>query len=147
MYILTGNDRDEVCKTYNLPQPNRLYTTGNERETVRLNADGVKFGYLVDQRDFFMLRFNAVNLGNKPLEVYSVQTYEILPQAEAKGYKGVKTAWMDLGGCGGTWGSPQSGQFEFKSFVWKSSLTGKVLFVAGHVHEVSWTLRAMDSLD
>jgi hypothetical protein len=44
---------------------------------------------------------------------------------------------MDLGGCGGTWFSPQSGQYDLKSFTWKSSITGKILFVAGHVHSVS----------
>jgi hypothetical protein len=154
LYILSGSGRDEVCRTYNLPQPNRLYVTGNERETVRLNPDGLKYGqYLAAADEWFALRWNAVNTGTAPLDVFltqvrlllgsdrsstnTLQTYEYIPNAQAKDFKNVTTAYMDLGGCGGTWFSPQSGQFEFKSFTWKSSITGKILFVAGHVHEVS----------
>lgn len=75
-----------------------------------------------------------------------LQTYEYIPNAQAKDFKKVATAYMDLGGCGGTWFSPQSGQYELKSFTWKSSLTGKILFVAGHVHAVSSFSLSIESI-
>jgi hypothetical protein len=74
LYILSGSGRDEVCRTYNLPQPNRLYVTGNERETVRLNPDGLKYGqYLAATDEWFALRWNAVNTGTAPLDVFLTQ--------------------------------------------------------------------------
>jgi hypothetical protein len=79
LYILSGSGRDEVCKTYNLQQPNRLYVTGNERETVRLNPDGLKYGqYLAAVDEWFALRWNAVNTGKAPLDVYLTQVRILL---------------------------------------------------------------------
>jgi hypothetical protein len=60
-----------------------------------------------------------------------------VPKAAAEGYREVKTAWMDIGGCGGTIFSPPSGTRNYKSKIWPSTMAGQILFVQGHVHEVS----------
>jgi hypothetical protein len=61
----------------------------------------------------------------------------MVPKVAAEGYREVKTAWMDIGGCGGTWFSPLFGKHNLLSKIWPSSMEGKILFVQGHVHEVS----------
>lgn len=84
LYILAGSGRDEVCRTFNLPQPNRLYVTGNERETVRMNPDGLRYGhYLAPEDEWFALRWNAVNTGTDPLDVYLTQVRRLKHAAGA----------------------------------------------------------------
>jgi hypothetical protein len=73
MYIHPGSSTDLVCRYWNLPSINRLYMTGNERETVRLNPDGLKYGIYVPEDEFYALRFNALNKGNKPITFYLSQ--------------------------------------------------------------------------
>jgi hypothetical protein len=62
-----------VCRYWNLLRPNRLYATGNERETVRLNTNGQKYGIYVPDDEAFALRFNAINTGKKPITFYLTQ--------------------------------------------------------------------------
>jgi hypothetical protein len=47
--------------------------TGNERETVRLNTDGLKYGIYVPEDEFYAIRFNALNKGNQPITFYLSQ--------------------------------------------------------------------------
>jgi hypothetical protein len=67
----------------------------------------------------------------------NIQKYEVVPKAQAGGYRQVKTAWMDIAGCGQSILSPTSGKYNLESKIWASSLRGDILFVQGHVHEVS----------
>ena len=75
MYIHSGA-YDVVCHYWNLPLVNRLYVTGNERETVRLNTDGLKYGIYVSDEDFLTVRFNVLNQGKQPITFYLVQVRE-----------------------------------------------------------------------
>ena len=70
LIILSGKSRDTVCQTYNLPLPNRIYYSGNERETIRLNNGDKKYGLFIDDEEWYTVRFNIVNVGKKPLKVY-----------------------------------------------------------------------------
>jgi hypothetical protein len=76
------NGRDLACRDWNLPHPNRVYVTGNDRQPVRVNHGGAKQGLYVAPDNFWTFSFNVVNLGKTPITVYVVQV-SILMEAKA----------------------------------------------------------------
>ena len=53
----------------------------------------------------------------------------------AAGYKAVKMAWLDAGGCySGSEITPKNGSYDLTSPTWTSSISGTMLAADGHVH-------------
>ncbi|KAH6689240.1 hypothetical protein BKA61DRAFT_684652 [Leptodontidium sp. MPI-SDFR-AT-0119] len=61
-------------------------------------------------------------------------TYEYLP-SPPNGFDRVKTYWLDIGGCGSSsFLAKLNTAFSYTSPAWKSSLNGRVVFVASYLY-------------
>lgn len=76
-----------------------------------------------------------MNMVDEPRDAVLTMTYEYLPSIP-DGFDTVKTYWLDIGGCGSSsFPAEPSTTFKYASPPWKSSLDGRVTFVASHLHD------------
>lgn len=105
--------------------PHRIFASGNERATVRINGK-YKAGIPMDMGDGIFLLYDLVNQANKDAEYYIHMKYEYVPQS-TPGYKKAEMVWMDITGCGNSDAPAQVGNYELKSSGWSSKISGKLL--------------------
>jgi hypothetical protein len=130
MVLHNNVHRDNFC----FFQTQRIFATGNERVTRRLNTHG-NWGYYLGSSDKFSQVLELMNESKESKTVYVTVKYEWLADSKADGYKKVSPLWLDVtGGCGKGDVPAKKGKYEL-SENWKSNLEGPFLEAVGHVHD------------
>jgi hypothetical protein len=107
----------------------RFFASGNERTRGILPAP---YGYRVGGGDWWTGVFEIMNMTGAPQTVWFDFRVHYLPASDAR-VKAVTPVWLDEDDCQDSQYSIPSGA-STTSWDWTSSLTGRVVFAAGHVH-------------
>jgi hypothetical protein len=107
----------------------RFFASGNERTKGVLPAP---FGYRIGGSDWWTGIFEIMNFNSSPQTVWFKFTVHYL-QASDESVKPVVPVWLDKNNCGNSEYSIPAGR-STTTWDWTSSITGRVVFVGGHVH-------------
>lgn len=126
--------QSQVCPTKKYGD--RFFASGNERTPVNICVDGKeKAGYYIGPNDQIGMVAELMNMAMEPREAILTMSYEYIP-AVPKGFSKVKSYWLDIGGCGSSsFPAEKKGTFEYSSPMWISNTTGRITFVASHLHD------------
>ena len=114
----------------------RFFASGNERTPVDLTVGGsVEAGYEIAEGDVIAMGGELMNMRHKPREVVLSMIFEFVPRVP-KGFRKVKSYWLDVGGCEGSSVPAREAQaFQYSSPDWEAKKTGRVVSVASHLHD------------
>jgi hypothetical protein len=106
----------------------RFFAAGNERTGGSLPRG---FGYHLGT-DRVAAAIEIMNQSSRPQAVYlrTTTTYVSDPAPEMRP---VRPVWLDEGGCGSSQYAVPAGRSD-RIWRWTSTVTGRVLFAGGHVH-------------
>jgi hypothetical protein len=107
----------------------RFFAAGNERTGGSLPAG---FGYHLGT-DRVAGAIDIMNHSSRPQAVYLQTTTTYVPDP-APAMRPVRPVWLDEGNCGSSQYAVPAGRSD-KVWRWTSTLTGRVLFAGGHVHD------------
>jgi hypothetical protein len=107
----------------------RFFASGNERTKGILPAP---YGYRVGPSDWWTGIFEIMNFEDTPQTVWFQMTVRYLPASDAS-VRPVTPVWLDEDNCGSSEYSIPAGK-STTTWDWRSNLTGRVVFVGGHVH-------------
>ncbi len=108
-------------------QGERFFASGNERTVMQLPAG---FGYFVGT-DSWTLIAEIMNHSNQGRAVYI--TLDVLYRPASDKLRKVTPIWMDIDNCGDSQYAIPAGKSN-TLWTWTSSITGRVVSTAGHVH-------------
>jgi hypothetical protein len=108
-------------------QGERFFASGNERTVMRLPAG---FGYFVGT-DSWTLIAEIMNHSDQTKAMYV--TLDVLYRPASDKLRDVRPVWMDIDNCADSQYSIPAGKSN-KLWTWQSSITGRVISTAGHVH-------------
>ncbi|KAF1980974.1 hypothetical protein K402DRAFT_425778 [Aulographum hederae CBS 113979] len=113
----------------------RLFSSGNERTPLIVPKD-VKAGYKINDKDQFAFIVDLMNDNMEDKVVYLTMTYTIL-DGHPEDYETFRPVWFDVNQCGTSEvPSPQpDGAFTIQSQPWTPTFEGRVLGLAGHLHD------------
>lgn len=78
-----------------------------------------------------------------PRDAYLTMTFEYIPGMPAA-FSQVQSLWLDIGGCGSSeLPAEPDKHFDYTSPSWTSDVSGRVTFVAGHLHDGGTRLEVM----
>ncbi|KAF1812361.1 hypothetical protein P152DRAFT_482383 [Eremomyces bilateralis CBS 781.70] len=106
-----------------------IFASGNERTPLRVNGK-YKYGIELDARSSFMFITDLMSLSSETQTVNMAITYEWIPKARATGYRDVYMKWNDVGQP-----NAREGQYSFKSRESAVTVSGRLLYTNGHVHD------------
>jgi hypothetical protein len=76
-----------------------------------------------------------MNMVDTPRDAYLTMTFEYIPGMPA-GFSKVQSLWFDIGGCRtSSLPAKPDTHFDYTSPSWTSDISGRVTFVAGHLHD------------
>ena len=107
----------------------RFFAAGNERTSGDLPAG---FGYHLGRRPMNAI-FEIMNHSQELKTVFITATVSYVPDS-APGMKPVTPVWLDENNCGNSEYRVPAGRSN-KVARWTSTITGRVLAAAGHVHD------------
>ncbi|KAI5856333.1 hypothetical protein BZA05DRAFT_433949 [Tricharina praecox] len=135
LYTRGGVNADLVCPSSLLYRTRRrIFATGNERVVTRINHYG-DYGIKVEPTDQYGMIIELMNEGTVEKSVYITMIYEYVELANAEKYVGIDVAWLDATGCGASSVPAKEGVYAISSPGWNSTIAGKMIFAAGHVHD------------
>ncbi|MBI2167916.1 MAG: hypothetical protein HYU28_00215, partial [Actinobacteria bacterium] len=108
----------------------RILAAGNERTTGSFPAG---FGYHVGANDWWSGIFEIMNMEQSPQSVYVEMTVRYLP-GDDPSVKGTEPVWVDVDNCEDSEIDVPAGRTT-TTWDWTSTMTGRVVFTAGHVHD------------
>jgi hypothetical protein len=108
-----------------------LWAAGNERPTLRL-AQGGKYGLELGS---FMMIIDLMSENTTPKDVTLFITYDHVPKGTA-GWKAAYMYWLTIGEP-----AAKAGVYKFTSTSSTSSVTGKLLYAIGHMHDGGTDMR------
>jgi hypothetical protein len=106
----------------------RLFASGDERTPFSLPKG---YGYPVKQGKWVGI-IELMNHSTMPKDVYYTADVYHLP-ASTKGMTAVTPVWLDIANCSDSQYSVPAGRSS-TAWAWTSSITGKIIAAAGHVH-------------
>ena len=106
----------------------RFFASGNER-TVFALPEG--FGYHVGA-DSWTLIAEIMNHSEQPQQLYV--TLDVVYRPASANLKRITPVWMDVDNCGDSQYAVPAGKSN-TLWTWQSSITGRVVSTAGHVHD------------
>lgn len=106
----------------------RFFASGNERTRMRL-PEG--FGYHVGN-DSWTLIAEIMNHAERPQTVYI--SLDVVHRAGSEDLRRVTPVWLDVDNCGDSEYAIPAGESS-QLWTWTSTLTGRVVSTAGHVHD------------
>jgi hypothetical protein len=96
-----------------------------------------KTGYYIAPNENIGFFAELMNMVDTPRAAYITMTFEFIPGMPS-GFSQAQSMWLDIGGCGSS-SLPAKAHthFDYSSPKWTvpSGLSGKVTFVAGHLHD------------
>ena len=107
----------------------RFFASGDERTAIRL-TDG--YGYRLRSWDSWNLLVELMNMMPDARSVYLTVTFTYRPWWE--NVKPVKPVWLDIDQCSDSTYAITAGLSE-ATYDWQVTVPGKVITVAGHLHE------------
>jgi hypothetical protein len=116
----------------------RYFVTGNERTPFNFYQGGAEStAYHLDAADKFSFLVELMNMNMEDQVVYITMTYDILDGSLPKGWKDVKTVFLDVKSCGTSEVKPPQGKTEFalESEPWTPNIEGTILDAGGHLHD------------
>lgn len=108
----------------------RFFASGNERTRGVLPPG---FGYHVEEDAWWNGIFEIMNMTEQPQTVYFSFRVAYAP-ANAGGVEPVTPVWLDVDNCEDSEYAVPAGPTA-TTWDWESSLTGRVVFAGGHVHD------------
>jgi hypothetical protein len=120
----------------------RYFTSGNERTPFDFNAlydanNDIGSGYQLRPDDQFSWLVELMNMGMEDQTVYLTMTYDYLDGPLPRGWRDIKTAWIDVMQCAASDFHPpyQNGYFTAESKPWKPNFEGQIVGVMTHLHD------------
>lgn len=114
----------------------RFYGGGNERWTRRWNSGG-PWGYHIGDDDQWDIVVELMNDADVDMAVHIVVRFEYILAKDARDYRGIAVAWLDLTGCGNAEVDVKSitDAFEYRTPNWTSPVGGIIVDMGGHMHD------------
>jgi len=120
----------------------RFFASGDERSRVEFTtADGYRYGYRLHWYDQWNLLVDLMNMSTGDKEVYVAVTYTYRSAYDS--VRAVKPVWLDIDNCGDSEYSIPAGYSE-KSWIWQSTIDGKVVGMVGHLHHTGQWIESTD---
>ena len=119
----------------------RYFVTGNERTPFNYYKPGAGgqggSAYHLDAADRFFYLVELMNMNMEDASVYITMTYDITEGALPKGWKEVKSVYLDANACKSSEVPSPKGktQFSIQSKPWKPTLEGPIIDSIGHLHD------------
>ncbi|CDR15124.1 hypothetical protein [Streptomyces iranensis] len=127
----THKRSDVVCKG-----PQRVFASGNERVETKLPPG---YGVKVVRGERWNMLYDLMNHVPEEKKVYISITYTH-EFADGSQLTPVTPIWMDAGSClGSVWDAPEG--VSEKSRRWRSTVSGKLVHMRGHVHHGGHSVR------
>jgi hypothetical protein len=112
----------------------RLFASGNERTPIEIGGVNGGYGYKINTGDQFHLLMDLMNENAARTPVNITLNYEFVP-GTTPGMKNVKPLWFDANQCGVSEVPAKTGKYTIGSGQWRSTVSGKMLWSAGHLHD------------
>ncbi|KAK5133623.1 hypothetical protein LTR08_007571 [Meristemomyces frigidus] len=130
------NRTSAVCP--GLDNLDTFFASGNERTPANICANGTEqAGYYFASTDTLGMSVELMNMSPFPQSGVVTMTYEYIPKPPPS-FSHVKALWLDIAGCDGNSDQPVKSTtqaFQYTSPAWVSDISGKVTFIAGHLHD------------
>jgi hypothetical protein len=117
----------------------RFFASGNERTRIGFPLG---YGYRLRWYDSWNLLVSLMNMMPTSQTVYVDVSFSYQP--DWSGLRTVKPVWLDIDECGDSEYSIPAGPSD-TAWHWKSTLAGRVVSAAGHVHDYGVHLSATDT--
>lgn len=127
--VWTAAGATDVTCGPGMPGGQRFFATGNERTDGTLPGG---YGYYVDDSPWHFA-VELMNHTNRPKTLYVTLDVSYRP-ASWGALKPVTPVWLDIDNCGDSQYSVPAGP-SHAVYRWTSTLTGKVVAAAGHLHD------------
>jgi hypothetical protein len=130
--LLNGARSDSVCPTGLQGQfGERFFAAGNERSQLHLPAP---FGYLNNSSQWRLIS----HVINKHATQTKSMMIEVVYQYRTTGGAEAKPLWLDIDGCGDSEYTTPVG-YHNATVNWTSNVSGRLIGMAGHLHDVDIT--------
>lgn len=127
--------RSSTCPLYS---PDRFFASGNERTPANICVNGTnEAGYYLSSDAELLIAPELMNETPDSRPVVVTITYEYIPSFP-RHFSNVTPVWLDITGvCGGSdYPVPNdTTTFSPVSPPWIANVTGKITYVAGHIHD------------
>ncbi|MFD0690433.1 hypothetical protein [Actinomadura fibrosa] len=136
-HFVIGNlsGRDAVCPL--TPLGDRLWASGDERTDKELPSG---YGVAVKNSDRWVMLTDLMNYSSEPKTVYISITYTYTGAGMTTP---VRSLWLDAGGCLTSYYPVPAGP-SVRSWSWRSTLGGRLVFANGHQHVGGVHVQATD---
>ena len=137
--VLTDSGRsDATCAGTPLGQlGQRFFASGNERTPVKLPPG---YGYYVRRSDAWNMISDLMNMNPTSETVYVKVRFTYSTTAQTR----VTPAWLDINECGNSEYTIPAGLSD-THWDWTVNVPGRIVFVAGHIHNDGVDIRATNA--
>jgi hypothetical protein len=121
----------------------RFFASGNERSRITFpNWNVTNAGYPLRSNDRLALIVDLMNQSAEDKIVYVTMYYDYVDSIR-KDWDEVKPVWFDVAQCAFSEVFPpkQDGEFTVTASPWVANIDGKVIGIAGHVHDGGTNVR------
>lgn len=117
--------------------PRRVMSSGNERMESVFPAG---YGFRIGSFDRWTMLYDLMNHAHEEKSVYIRFTFTHEPVVGSR-VTPVTPIWMDAGGCANSTWDPPVGEAGEKSRTWRSTISGKLVHMRGHLHHTGLDVR------
>jgi hypothetical protein len=111
------------------PLPSNLFQAANAAYSTQ------KAGYFLNGTDDIAILAELMNETEEPRDAVVTITFEYIPTVPS-GFDLVTPLWLDIGNCTTSDMPAQANTtFKYSSAPWTSDISGRILDVAGHIHD------------
>ena len=136
--LINGGRTDAVCQQGEGALGERFFAAGNERSQMHLPEP---FGYYNTQANWRLIS----HIINKSATVTKSFQIEVVYQYRTTGGVETKPLWFDIDGCGDSEYTTPVG-YNDATVNWTSTVSGRMLGMSGHLHDVDITNRRRASI-
>lgn len=133
-----ANVPDLVCPD---TEVERVFASGNERTRLELPTG---FGYEIKAGTQWWMAGDLMNLGNVDQQVYLEIEAFCSDSFPDRPLTPVRPLWLDEGGCSDTSDFNVPAGFSETTADWKSTVSGVIVSVGGHVHDYGISVSTED---
>jgi hypothetical protein len=113
----------------------RFFSSGNERTAFDVSNSNMKAGYYVKPTDKWGFIIDLMNTNSQRKSVYLTITFEYI-NGKPKGFDDIRPVWFDVDQCGvSDVRAKSSNSYVLNARTWHANFNGKVVGMAGHLHD------------